>query len=219
MEPEPPWLAEVAGDVHGRLVHGRRVARLAAVIAPLLEPGWTVLDVGCGDGRLGRLLADGVEGVRVRGLESHVRPLTFVPVAAYDGRRLPVGDAAVDAVVLVDVLHHARDPMVLLAEARRVARRAVVIKDHRTSRPLAGPLLRFMDWVGNRSHGVALPYGYWSEDRWRAAWREVGLRTERYETRLRLYPWVARWAFDWGLHFVARLGTDSGGQQSSSLSE
>ncbi len=202
---EPSRLLQALGQTHGRLVHGRRVRMLARAIGAGLEPGWSVLDVGCGDGRLGSLLAEQGQGLSVRGLDRFVRPQTLIPVAEFDGETLPVEDGGVDAVVLVDVLHHTPDPLVLLREARRVARRAVILKDHRMERPLAGATLRFMDWVGNRPHGVPLPYNYWPEARWRAAWRELGLRVESFETRLGIYPWAARWAFEHGLHFVARL--------------
>jgi hypothetical protein len=65
--------------------------------------------------------------------------------------------------MLADVLHHTTDPMVLLREAARVARRSLIIKDHRTSRIGAAVTLRFMDWVGNRPHHVPLTYNYWPE--------------------------------------------------------
>ena len=52
-----------------------------------------------------------------------------------------------------------------------------------------------MDWVGNARFGVALPYNYWTERQWHAAWREVGLRPERLLTRLGLYPKAANWIF------------------------
>ena len=196
---------DAVGRAHGRFVHDRRVVALSRAIAPMLEPGWRVLDVGCGDGRLGSLLAERVERLEVRGFEHLVRADTPIPVEAFDGEHIPVDDGSADAVVLVDVLHHTADPMVLLGEARRVARRAVILKDHRLSHPLAVPVLRFMDWVGNRPHGVSLPYNYWPESRWREAWESLALRVDRFETRLGLYPWAARWLFETGLHFVARL--------------
>jgi hypothetical protein len=79
------------------------------------------------------------------------------------------------------------------------------MKDHRTARPLAHLTLRFMDWVGNKPHGVALPYNYWSEAQWRQAWSELQLQVEAFETRLDLYPGPAKLLFENGLHFVARL--------------
>ena len=38
---------------------------------------------------------------------------------------------------------------------------------------LAGPTLRFMDWIGNARHGVALPYNYWSAQEWTLALQRV----------------------------------------------
>ncbi len=49
-------------------------------------------------------------------------------------------------------------PARLLAEAKRVSRGGIVIKDHFREGVLADATLRFMDWVGNAQHGVVLPY-------------------------------------------------------------
>jgi ubiquinone/menaquinone biosynthesis C-methylase UbiE len=195
----------LVGAAHGRLVHGRRVQALAAAIAPLLERGWRVLDVGCGDGALGALLAERVPGLLVEGVEVQVRARCAIPVAPFDGRRLPFADRSADAVLLVDVLHHVEAPLELLREAARVAAKAVIVKDHRTARPMAVPLLRLMDWIGNRAHGVPLPGTYWPEAQWRDAWRELGLVPDHEQVRLGLYPWPAGLLFEDGLHFLARL--------------
>jgi SAM-dependent methyltransferase len=197
---------EAVGSAHGQVVHGRRIEKIVAAVAPLLEPGWSVCDVGCGDGRISRMLGEAVPGLSLRGFEIRPRGEALIPVEAFDGRRLPIEDRSVDAVIMVDVLHHTDDPLALMTEACRVARKAIVLKDHRTSRPLAGLVLRLMDWVGNRPHGVVLPYNFWSEERWRSAWDSLGLRLEAYRTRLDLYPGPARWLFESGLQFVARLG-------------
>lgn len=201
----PPRGLSWLGKAHGHVVHGRRVRALADAIGPLLAGDRSLVDVGCGDGRLTALLAQRQPGLCVSGLDVLVRPHAAVEVRPFDGRRLPLADKSMDAVLLVDVLHHTTDPMELLREAARVARRGVILKDHRLSRPGARGVLRFMDWVGNRAHGVALPYNYWSMRQWEAAWRELGLTTVHFQTQLALYRWPASWLFESGLHFVARL--------------
>lgn len=138
-------MLEALGRLHGRLVHARRVERLASHIGPRLRPGDEVLDVGAGDGRLGANLAARVPGLAVRGYDLMVRPDTRIPVCTFDGRHLPEADGAVDVVLLVDVLHHADAPLGLLREAARAARRAVIVKDHRLDRPLAVPTLALID--------------------------------------------------------------------------
>lgn len=195
----------LVGDVHGGYVHGRRVRVLAGHLARLLPPGSEVLDVGCGDGLLSLAVARARPDVRVAGLDVLPRAEAHIPVSLFDGRCIPRPDRGADVLMFVDVLHHTPDPMVLLREAARVARRAIVIKDHLLAGPLAGPTLRLMDRVGNARHGVALPYTYWPPERWTAAFAELGLELEARSERLGLYPWPADCVFGRSLHFVARL--------------
>jgi SAM-dependent methyltransferase len=191
--------------LHGRLVHRRRVRVLAGVLAPWLPEHGTIIDVGCGDGALAAELLAQRPDVGIEGYDVLVRENASIPVRPFDGRRLPLPDAAVDAVVLVDVLHHCHDPEDMLREAVRVARRVVIVKDHRLGHPAARLLLRLMDWVGNRPHGVVLPYNYWPESRWREAWRALGVEPAQYRARLGLYPFPFSLVLDRGLHFAAAL--------------
>ena len=196
----------VIGLVHDSYVFDRRVQVLAGHLAEALPPGARVLDVGCGDGRVARLVMERRPDVSISGIDVLIRGQTQIPVREFDGQRIPHGDASFDAVSFVDVLHHTEDPMVLLREAARVARGSVVIKDHTRDGLLAGPTLRFMDWVGNARHGVVLPYNYWPARRWHAAFEELGLGVESWTSDVGLYPPPLSWAFGRSLHFVARLG-------------
>jgi hypothetical protein len=106
------------------------------------------------------------------------------------------------------VLHHTKDAPVLLKEDKRVARTTVALKDHTIDGILADQTLRFMDWVGNAGHGVALPYNYWSESRWHLTFDAIGLRVTQWQTKLGLYPFPASLIFERGLHFVAALAIE-----------
>ena len=198
------------GALHERLVHRSRVRRLAGAIAELLPDKASILDVGSGDGAVARRLFELRPDVRIQGVDVLVRQETQFPVRVFDGRHIPDPDDSVDVVLLVDVLHHTDDPVVLLQEAKRVARRAVVIKDHCRDGLLAGPTLRLMDWIGNAHHGVALPYNYWPRSRWLATFRDLKLDVEEWRSRLGLYSPPAGWVFDRSLHFLARLSARSG---------
>ncbi len=124
-----PAMGLLAG-LHGSLVFNRRARVLSERLAQMLPPNATVLDVGCGDGSIDRLIGERRPDVTISGVDLIVRPRTHIPVTAFDGKRIPFEDGAFDIVMFVDVLHHTDDLETLLREARRVARRAVVLKDH-----------------------------------------------------------------------------------------
>jgi SAM-dependent methyltransferase len=194
-----------AGALHDRLVVGRRVDILSDWFARLAPAGSRILDVGCGDGHLAATICSKRSDLEIRGLEVLPRQNTHIPVDVFNGSRIPFDDDSYDAVLFADVLHHTSDPEVLLREAYRVTRRWVLLKDHFREGIAAAQRLRFMDWVGNARFGVALPYNYWSERRWRQAWQQIGFHPEELITRLGLYPGPVDWVFGARLHFVARL--------------
>lgn len=193
------------GSLHGALVYGRRVKTLVHALSPLLPPHATVLDVGCGDGLIDALIMQGRPDVRVSGIDVLVRGHAVMPVVRFDGRTIPYGTASYDAVLLIDVLHHADSPQGLLEEAKRVARDVIVIKDHISESRLDDAVLRLMDWAGNVHHGVSLPYRYWSREQWQKVFSELDLVAQSWDTRLGLYPWPLSWVFERSLHFIAQL--------------
>ncbi|HEY6780559.1 MAG TPA: methyltransferase domain-containing protein [Thermoleophilaceae bacterium] len=96
----------------------------------MAHAGRELLDLGCGLGGYAKVL--GERGLSVRGLDvvsAYVERAQQLGVDAqlYDGGRVPAVDDSVDTVILLEVLEHLDDPAALLAEARRVARRNVLV--------------------------------------------------------------------------------------------
>jgi len=191
--------------LHDRLVYGRRMRLLAEKLSVHLPKGARVLDVGCGDGMVDALITRLRPDVAIQGIDVLLRPQTHIPVTLFDGANIPHPDASFDVVMFVDVLHHCEDPAQLLAEARRVTRTSVLIKDHTREGLLAFQTLRFMDWFGNAHHGVALPNNFWTLAQWKDCLGQLGLQVRHWHDRLSLYPWPATWLFDRKLHFIAYL--------------
>jgi SAM-dependent methyltransferase len=192
-------------NIHGDYVSSRRGRRLSDHLVELVPQNARVLDVGCGDGFLASLLIQRRPDIDLRGIDKLVRDRTYIPVKAFDGQVIPYSDASFDVVMFVDVLHHTENPMGLLREAIRVARRVILIKDHTLNGLFAGITLRFMDYIGNARYGVALPYNYWPRQKWIDACDGLRLKIGVWRTDLRLYPWPTNHLFDRSLHFVARL--------------
>jgi SAM-dependent methyltransferase len=202
----------LVGRVHGQFVHSRRVRVLAALAARLVPHGARVLDIGTGDGQIAAALAENRPDVSIEGLDVLVRPNTALPVTRFDGRTIPRAAASVDVVTLFDVLHHADDPAALLAEASRVTRGCVIIKDHVAAGRLSRAILMLMDEVGNRRHGVALPHHYLTASQWFGLFERLRLTPASWEVGgLGLYPWPASAVFGRRLHVLARLDVRAGG--------
>jgi len=197
--------------VHEGYVSGRRIRRLTQLLSELIPRGCSLLDVGCGDGKLARSLQGQRPDLRIEGVEVRLRKQTSIPVTVFDGTTLPYGEAHFDGVLLIDVLHHTPDPRLLLREALRVSRRWLVLKDHLLEGPCAGLRLRFMDYLGNARHAVALPYHYLSSRDWNELRQVLDLQIAAEVKRLGLYPWPFDYVFGGSLHFLALLER-SGGQ-------
>lgn len=142
----PLWLAAVSvlPEVLAYKAHSYELLKL--------EPGMTLLDVGCGVGNdaraLAPLLAPGGRVIAVDGdpqmiaaaqsqqanpAPADLPQLPAVPIEflCAPAERLPVGDATVDIVRVDRVLQHVQSPSQALAEVRRVLRpggRVVVVE-------------------------------------------------------------------------------------------
>jgi len=193
------------GKTHGRLVHARRVSVIAEILAGMLEPGCKLLDVGCGDGKLASVLSERVPGIEMRGVEVLPRMDCAVKCDKFDGAHLPFPDHSFDGSLFVDVLHHAKDPLAILQDACRVSRKFILIKDHLAENRFDHWTLRIMDWIGNRPHGVVLPYSYLPSARWQEIYTQLGLSVARAENRLPLYPFPFSILFGRKLHFISLL--------------
>lgn len=204
--------------LHGGYVHPRRARVLRDHLAPLIPRDACVLDVGCGDGLIASLILQQRVDVSISGVDVLVRPDTLVPVEEFDGQKLPYADKSFDAILFVDVLHHSYDPVGLLGEAARVARQFIIIKDHLRDGFLAASTLRFMDYIGNARHDVALPYNYLACSEWFKAFSDLGLTINNWRTDLGLYSKPFNWFFDRQLHFVAQLDVSNQFHQSVNAS-
>lgn len=191
--------------IHGEHVFSRRVRVLSRLFAELIPNGARVLDVGCGDGMLAKLIMEARPDAEIHGLDVLLRKHSHIPVKLFDGHVIPHPDKSFDIVLFVDVLHHMTDPDFMVSEAVRVARQGIIIKDHTRNGLFADSTLRFMDWIGNARHGVVLPYNFWPRKRWLEFFGEQNLEVRHWNKDLSIYPRPASWLFDRSLHFIAHV--------------
>ena len=194
--------------IHDKFVYNRRMDLLSDIISNQLQDGERILDIGCGDGKIDKLIMD-KKAVDIYGVDVLVRDKTFISVQKFDGEILPYKDNEFDVVMFIDVLHHIETPRNVLSEAKRVARKKIIIKDHLLEGIFAYSTLKFMDYFGNAHYGVNLPYNYLSRSEWDDCFSELSLNPEKYTTKLNLYPFPFSLIFDRNLHFIAALNMGS----------
>lgn len=160
-----------------------RANEKAELLSVVLEEGWAVLDVGAGEGYVGKSLLEQLDG-EVRLVDVVNMNRTTLPHRVYDGRHLPYAANRFDASVLVFVLHHAEDPESVLLEALRVSRHRVVILESTYTRPWERPILRWLDRLANdiRSTGkMASQHGHLyfrTHDEWLQTFSRLNIRLE-----------------------------------------
>ncbi|QUR68064.1 class I SAM-dependent methyltransferase [Mycobacterium spongiae] len=107
----------------------RPVVRLrdqAEGLADYLARGDSLLDVGCGTGHLSAYLQD-MYGVESSGVDVKDSRQVKIAFEHFDGTSISQPDKAFDHVVLSEVLHHSHDPLALIKECHRVARRSIIV--------------------------------------------------------------------------------------------
>lgn len=111
-----------------RELFGERIE--LAALADLLDERWVVGDLGCGTGQLAAVLAPTVRQViavdesaaMLAAARRRLEHATNVELRSGALESLPVEDGALDAAVMILVLHHLADPLEALREAARVLR-------------------------------------------------------------------------------------------------
>src|SRR3712207_2260555 len=106
----------------------RRASNTALRLVTLIDTHELILDVGAGDGlvadRLTDYLACKAISIDIKGFGRSRSPKIIG-----DARHLPFTERTVDVVLFLCMLHHAEDPVALLREGRRVARRCLIVQE------------------------------------------------------------------------------------------
>ncbi|MBI4067276.1 methyltransferase domain-containing protein [Candidatus Gottesmanbacteria bacterium] len=160
---------KISDSVYQKMVWYSRFEIIKAV-----PRGARVLDVGCGNGYLAKLLKD-TKGAEVTCLDVMDYNKSGFETVLYDGETIPFGDKSFDIVLLSYVLHHSHVPQRLLSEAARVCRGKVLIYEDLA--PIGKKVLaRLHKEAYNYIYSIDSPVNYRSQSEWKEIFDNSGLK-------------------------------------------
>jgi methionine biosynthesis protein MetW len=105
----------------------------ARIVAEFVQPGWSVLDLGCGDGSFLECLRQEVPGIEVRGADVSETALAKARSRGIEADLLDLTDAASevprghDVVTALEVIEHLPDAESVVRKAAAAAGRYVIV--------------------------------------------------------------------------------------------
>ena len=151
-----------------------RAGMIVRQVSPFVGAG-SLLDVGCGDGRIAEAFAGGQRKIQLTDVVNYNQ--TQLPFTLYDGFSLPFSSKSYDTCFLITVLHHCDDPLRVLREAIRVTRKRIIINESVYLNEVNRRFNMFFDWFYNRvlHDNVNVPCNFNSPEGWEHLFRDEGL--------------------------------------------
>jgi len=150
-----------------------RVSEKLDEILPHLRLNDNILDIGTGNGVLFQKLR--VENHQVVPLD--IKDQSFIkevkPVL-YDGINIPFRDKHFDVALLITMLHHTAHPQKILSEAKRVAKKIIIIEEI-YSNMINKYMTYFVDSLFNFEF-VGHPHSNKTDEEWKEMFECLGLR-------------------------------------------
>jgi len=186
------------GNVAGRAVSfGLRnhSSHVFGYVKRFVEDGSIVLDLGCGDGKVGQLLCER-KNCMVTLMDIMDYNKTSIPLVPYNGRDIHYPDNFFDHVLLLTVLHHSDDPVRVMGEALRVADQSVIIIESVYFNELHRQINKLFDWFYNRvlnNPRINVPFNFLTPEAWVALFEKLGGKVAHMEHLGIDEPLVPEW--------------------------
>ncbi len=139
-----------------------------------IKPGQKILDIGLGNG----LIASQIKkeyNIKIKGIDVIDYNESDIELKLFDGENIPFKDNEFDIALIIVVLHHCNKPIKVLKEAKRVAKRIIILEDTYTSKLLL-PFCKAYDFIMNVRHGIDIPFNFKKHEEWLEIFRKLKLR-------------------------------------------
>ena len=199
-------LFELINQIYIQRRRAKRIfSNLLELLPPPLDRPIRILDIGSGSGLIASYIQNKRPDIIITGCDINLRTDSIIVINLCQQDSLPYKSGSFDGALLIDSLHHNKNPQLLLKEAKRVSKEFIIIKDHLLQGRFSGTILKYMDRIGNLRYNVPLPYTYWTEKKWLEVFNSLALKVTAFKRSLKLYPWPLTYAGDKSFHFIAKL--------------
>jgi SAM-dependent methyltransferase len=155
-------------------IYERAAEKMCSQMEGFIKNGEKVLDLGCGSGILAKTLKEKFN-VKILGLDIKDRRIFKIPFQIYDGERIPFPDDFFNSVLISFVLHHTKDPISILKEAKRVAKRIIIFED--LPEGFFGKIYCFLHWISwNLFFEKSSKFNFHREKDWEEIFKNLGLK-------------------------------------------
>lgn len=183
----------------------RRVGKITKILLPYIPTNASILDVGCGDGSLAQSLKKKLPNIQITGIDTLKRENEKIKVILYDGKNIPFESESFDYLMLITVLHHCDDYLPVLKEAKRVAKKGIIIFDHQYKNRFEYLMLCLIDIPGNIPFGVYTPFNFKTRKQWLDMFNNLNLLETKHSDKVYLFGKFFNFLFGRKMHFVSVL--------------
>jgi SAM-dependent methyltransferase len=136
--------------------------------------GEKILDLGCGSGIFAKKIEEKLKK-KVLGIDIVDKRVFKIPFKIYDGKKIPFANDYFDVVVVAFVLHHTKDPISTLKEAKRVGKRIIIFED--LPEGIFGKAYCFLHWISwNLFFGKSPKFNFHTSKEWEEIFKNLGLK-------------------------------------------
>ena len=121
------------------------------------------------------------KGVKMQLLDVEDFNRSKLPLMLYDGEHIPFKNNFFDTSLLLFVLHHCKDPLLVLKEAIRVSRNRIIIHEDTYTSSFGRILASMNDFISNfpflltNPAKMNMPYNYRTVAGWERVFQDLGL--------------------------------------------
>ena len=141
-----------------------------------------ILDLGCGPGIVGKTFQEFFQA-DLLGVDIKDRRINDIPFKLIDGKTLPFPENSFHVVLINYVLHHSRDPIALLKEAKRVTRDKIIIFEDLAEGCLSKLFCQLHGISYDKLFGNPTKTSFNSEKGWEKIFKELELNVRHREIR------------------------------------